>query len=116
MGAGVAGASEQRLPVRRRFEVFEMHMVIYALLKASTRDDALAIGKMVFDRLVGADPYVSTVLDYHVTFDEDNTFITGKARWGDLPTAVAVDSDDGRDLLDRGWEATKEDSSAISTG
>jgi hypothetical protein len=42
MGAGAAGASEQRLPVRRRFEVFEMHMVIYALVEASAHDDALA--------------------------------------------------------------------------
>ena len=33
----------------------------------------------------------------------------GKARWGDLPTAAPVDSDDGQDLLDRGWEATKEE-------
>jgi hypothetical protein len=30
MGAGAAGASEQRLRVRRRCEVFEMHMVIGA--------------------------------------------------------------------------------------
>ena len=86
------------------------------LVKASTRDDALTTGKTLFDRLVGADPHATTVFDYHVTFDEDNTSIAGKARWGDLPTAVAVDSDDGQDLLDRGWEATKEDSSAISTG
>jgi hypothetical protein len=42
MSAGAAGASEQRLPVRRRFEVFEMHMVIYALVEASAHDDALA--------------------------------------------------------------------------
>jgi len=56
MGAGAAGASEQRLPVRRRFEVFEMHMVIYSLVEASTEDEALSTGKTVFDRLVGADP------------------------------------------------------------
>jgi hypothetical protein len=56
MGAGAAGASEQRLPVRRHFDVFEMHMMIYALVEASTHDDALATGKTVFDRLVGADP------------------------------------------------------------
>ena len=33
----------------------------------------------------------------------------GKARWGNLPTAAPVDSDDCQDLLDRGWEATKEE-------
>lgn len=109
MGAGAAGASEQSLPVRRRFEVFEMHMVIYALVEESTHDDALATGKTVFDRLVGADPHAGAVFDYHVTFDEEDTSVAGKARWGELPTAAPVDSDDGQDLLERGWEATKEE-------
>ena len=107
MGADAAGASEQRLPVRRRFEVFEMHIVIYALVEASTHDGALATGKTVFDRLVGADPHAGAVFDYHVTFDEEDTSVAGKARWGELPTAAPVDADDGQDLLERGREATK---------
>ncbi|WP_136591337.1 hypothetical protein [Salinigranum halophilum] len=86
-----------------------MHMVIYALVEASTHDDALATGKSVFDRLVGADPHAVAVFDYYVTFDEEDTSVAGKARWGELPTAVPVDSDDGQDLLERGWEATKEE-------
>jgi len=109
MGAGAAGASEQRLPVRRRFEVFEMHMVIYSLVEASTEDEALSTGKTVFDRLVGADPHAGAVFDYHVTFDEEDTSVAGKARWGELPTAAPVNSDDGQDLLERGWKATKEE-------
>ncbi|GAB7010953.1 hypothetical protein JCM31271_28960 [Halorubrum trueperi] len=95
--------------MRRRFEVFKMHMVIYTLVEASTHDDALATGKSVFARLVGADPDAGAVFDYYVTFDEEDTSVAGKARWGELPTAAPVDSDDGRDLLDRGWEATKEE-------
>ncbi|WP_336361773.1 hypothetical protein [Haladaptatus sp. ZSTT2] len=86
-----------------------MHMVIYALVEASTQNDALATGKTVFDRLVGADPHSSAVFDYYVSFDEENTTVAGKARWGELPTAAPVDSDDGQDLLDQGWEATKEE-------
>ncbi len=107
MGAGAAGASEQRSSVRRRFEVFEMHMVIYALVEESTHDDALATGKTVFDRLVGADQHAGAVFDYYVTFDEEDTSVAGKVRWGELPTAVPIASDDGQDLLERGWEATK---------
>jgi hypothetical protein len=61
MGAGAAGASEQRLPVCRRFEVLRMHMVIYALVEASAHDDSLATGKTVFDRLIGADPHAGAV-------------------------------------------------------
>ncbi|WP_254538648.1 hypothetical protein [Halomarina litorea] len=86
-----------------------MHMVIYTLVEASTHDDALATGKTVFDRLVGADPHAGAVFDYFVTFDEEDTTVAGKARWGDLPTTAPVDSDAGQDLLDRGWEATKEE-------
>ncbi len=32
-----------------------MHMLIYALVEASTADEALAAGKGVFDNLVGVD-------------------------------------------------------------
>jgi len=85
-----------------------MHIVIYTLVEASTHDDALATGKTVFNRLVGADPHASAVFDYYVTFDEEDTSVAGKARWGELPTATPVDSDDGQDLLERGWEATNE--------
>lgn len=106
MGAG-AGRGKSGIPGRRRFKVFEMHMVIYALVEASTHDDALATGKTVFDRLVGTDPHSSAVFDYYVTFDQEDTSVAGKARWGDLPPSTPIDSNDGQDLLDRGWEATK---------
>ncbi|MFC4451112.1 hypothetical protein [Halorussus aquaticus] len=84
-----------------------MHTVIYSLVEASTRDEALATGKTVFDRLVGASLHADAVFDYYVTFDESGTSVAGKARWGDLPVAVPVESDDGQKLLERGWEATK---------
>ena len=72
-------------------QVNEMHMVIYALVDASTEDDALAAGQTVFDRLVEA----STV--------------AGPARWGNLPVAAPIDSDAGQQLLERGWDATEEE-------
>ena len=84
-----------------------MHIVIYTLVEASTRDDAVATGKAVFDRLVGADPHGGAVFDYFVTFDQEGTTVAGKARWGDLPVAARVDSDKGQELLERGWDATK---------
>jgi len=86
-----------------------MHMVIYALVEASTEDEALAAGKAVFNRLVGADPHSTAVFDYFVTFDENDTTVAGKARWGDLPTAAPVNSEDGGELLDQAWNATKEE-------
>ncbi len=32
---------------------------------------------------------------FRVTFDESGTSVAGYARWGDLPVAAPVDSDDG---------------------
>jgi len=87
----------------------QMHMVIYALVEASTEDEALAAGKAVFDRLVGAEPHSRAVFDYFVTFDEEDTSVAGKARWGDLPTAAPINSEEGGELLDRAWKATKEE-------
>jgi hypothetical protein len=84
-------------------------MVIYALVEASTENEALTAGKTVFNRLVGAEPHSCAVFDYFVTFDEEDTSVAGKARWGELPTAAPVASDDGQDLLERGWETTKEE-------
>lgn len=84
-------------------------MVIYALVEASTEDEALATGKSVFDRLVGAEPHSCAVFDYYVTFEEEDTTVAGKARWSDLPTATLVESDEGQELLNRGWDATKEE-------
>ena len=86
-----------------------MHIVIYTLVEASTRDEALSTGKTVFDRLVGAVPHAGAVFDYYVTFDEEDTTVAGKARWGELPVAAPVESDDGQALLDRGWEATEDE-------
>lgn len=84
-------------------------MVIYALVEASTENEALAAGKTVFNRLVGAEPHSCAVFDYFVTFDEDDTTVAGKDRWGDLPTAAPINSEEGGELLDRAWNATKEE-------
>lgn len=84
-----------------------MHMIIYALVAASTHDDAVAAGRQVFSRLVGATPDSGAGFDYFVTFDETDTTVAGTARWGEYPTAAPVDSREGQALLDRGWTATE---------
>jgi len=101
--------STELSPVSRRSEVNQMHMVIYALVEAPTQHDALVEGKAVFERLVGANPHGCAVFDYYVTFDEDETTVAGEARWGDLPTAADINSEEGGELLDRAWNATKEE-------
>jgi hypothetical protein len=83
-----------------------MHQVIYAIVGAQTRDDALGIARGCFDRLVGATAESSAEFDYYVTFDED-VRVAGKARWGELPIVAQLNSTDGRELLAKGWNATK---------
>ena len=85
-----------------------MHQVIHALVDAQTRGDALGVARgSVFDRLVGATRESRREFDYYVTFDEEDTTVAGKARWGDLPVAARLNSEEGRGLLARGWNATK---------
>jgi hypothetical protein len=85
-----------------------MHQVIHAIVDAQTRDDALGVAQgCVFDRLIGATANSSADFDYYVTFDEEGVSVAGKARYGELPVAARLSSDDGRELLARGWEATK---------
>ena len=108
MGAGEVGTGT--LPTQSSaLKMFKMHMVIYALVEASTENEALAAGKAVFNRLVGADLHSPAVFDYFVTFDQEDVTMAGKARWGDLPTAAPVNSGEGGELLERGWNATTED-------
>jgi hypothetical protein len=86
-----------------------MHMLIYALVEASHRDEALAASKSAFDRLTGAGPDCAPVFDYYVTFDQDGTSVAGTARWGELPVAASINSEEGQHLLDRGWQATEQE-------
>lgn len=95
MTAGGTGDADSSRYLRRHAEVNPMHMVIYALVEASTQDEALSAGRAVFDRLVGAVPHAGAVFDYYVTFDEEDTTVAGTARWGDLPVAAPVESEDG---------------------
>jgi len=75
------GVSERRAPMRRRFRGVRDAYGNYALIEASTEDEALSTGTAVFERLVGADPYACAVFDYFVTFDDEDTTVAGKARW-----------------------------------
>lgn len=80
-----------------------MHRLIYAIVEADTRERAISKGKNVFEELIESD---ENLFDYYVTFDRENTKSAGKGRWGDLPTAATVDSQEGKRLIERGWSAT----------
>jgi len=86
-----------------------MHMVIYALVEASTQNDALATGKTVFDRLVGSGSTFIRRVRLLCVLRRGEHDGCGQGSMGRFTGRIPVDSDDGQDLLDQGWEATKEE-------
>ncbi|QIB75316.1 hypothetical protein G3I44_14085 [Halogeometricum borinquense] len=80
-----------------------MHMIIRALVPAGSREEALSNAQTVFEKLVQSGDF-----DYYVTFDheEGEHTVAGRDRWGDVPAAVRADTDEGRELIEEGWDAT----------
>ena len=69
-----------------------LHQLIYALVEAPSRDDALASGNAAFDRLVGVGSDTAAVFDYYVTFDDETASVAGTARWGELPVVASINA------------------------
>lgn len=81
-----------------------MHKVIRAIVYASNEEEALARGTNVFETLVQ-----NGAFDYFATFDQDGEGVAGKDRWGDLPVVAEADSGKGKELIEEGMEATREE-------
>jgi len=79
-----------------------MHMVIGAVVYAHNEEEALNKARNTFERLCGE----GQAFDYYVLFDEDLP-MSGKNRWGNLPTVVRADSPEGKRLIDSRMRATK---------
>jgi len=90
-----------------------MHTIIYAIVIGESRDEALGNAQITFDKLVGATEGGRKVFDYYTTFevDEDEQSpVSGAGRWGNMPKAAPIDTEDGQEMLDNGWENTKQES------
>jgi len=86
-----------------------MHMVIYALVEASSEEEALAKSIEVFEPLMGGIREPGAVFDGLHLFKQTDNEDAREAWRNELPAAAPVDSDDGQNLLERGWKATKEE-------
>lgn len=75
-----------------------MHQLIYALVQAADERQALRAANWVFETVVD-----ETDFDWYQTFETD----APRERWGDeLPVAASVESDQGKEVLGRAWNAT----------
>lgn len=81
-----------------------MHQIMYAIVEAETEEEALSAGNDVFQKLVDCN---HTLFDYYVTFDERKARSAGKGRWDELPAAAKIQSEPGRQLVERGWESVR---------
>lgn len=81
-----------------------MHKVIRIIVYAKTSKEALTKAKELFEKELVPKPF-----DYGAFFDEDKSTVSGKARWGSLPAVTRADSKEGKQLIQEGMRATKQD-------
>jgi hypothetical protein len=82
-----------------------MHSIIRILVFAKNKDAALDKAESILERLCGDDkPF-----DYYTLFRKnDNSPVSGKSRWGNLPAAARADSPKGKRLIDEGMKFTRD--------
>ncbi len=88
-----------------------MHQIIYAIVEAESSDRAFEMAEEIFDGLVGVD-HRNPSFDYYTTFDEEDTTVSGEARFGERPTIASLASDEGSEMFERAkqnqWERFKD--------
>ena len=83
-----------------------MHMVIRAIVYSENEEEALDKAEGVFEGLCGD----GKVFDYYTMFMEnDNSSVSGKARFGGLPAVARADSPEGKHLIDEGMQFTRDE-------
>jgi hypothetical protein len=81
-----------------------MHKVIRIIVFAKTSEEALTKAKELFEKELVPRPF-----DYGAFFDDNESTMSGKARWGSLPAVARADSNEGKQLIQDGIDATKRD-------
>ena len=82
-----------------------MHMVIYAVVPAPSRAEALNVADEVFSGLCGD----GEVFDYYTKFDAPGSTVSGNTRWGNKPGAAKLDTLAGKTMLKQAMDNTIED-------
>ena len=82
-----------------------MHQIIKIICYANSQEEARARAeKILNENLVGED---GQPFDYGTFFDEESS-VSGKSRWGNLPPVVLANSKEGKKYIDEGMKATKD--------
>ncbi len=82
-----------------------MHQIIRIICYAISPEEAREKAETILnENLVGED---GQPFDYGTFFDEESS-VSGKSRWGNLPAVVLANSKEGKKLIDEGMKATKD--------
>ena len=83
-----------------------MHKIIRIIVYSYSPEEARNKAKEILsDRLVQEG---HGVFDYGTLFDDDTSAVSGKSRWGNIPSVILADSLEGKKLIDDGMKFTKE--------
>jgi len=77
-----------------------LHMLIAAIVRADNKTEAKKLAEEVFEDLVDAN-----VFDYYTMFDDE----WAKNRWGECPPVLKLESEEGKELLKRLLDATRDE-------
>lgn len=83
-----------------------MHKVITLIVYAENEDDAVSKADSMLEDMCGE----GRMYDWYSLFTEESKNTTaGIGRWDNLPLVTLANSKIGKELIDEGWNATKEE-------
>lgn len=76
-----------------------MHQIIYVLVRSKDNSQSAALyqAKSALDTIVHER---SNGFDYYTTFDNKDSTVSGKARYGEKPTVTSLDSEEGSEMFE----------------
>ncbi len=82
-----------------------MHIIIRTIVYAENEEQAILDAELVFDKICGE----GKPFDYFTMFrPEDESPVSGKTRWGNIPPVCEAESEEGKKLIEEGITATRE--------
>lgn len=81
------------------------HQIIRIIVYANTKKEALENAIKILEGLIKD----GSLFDYYTLFNDNTAKASGKARWGNLPSAVRLMTKEGIGLVNEGMNATIRD-------
>lgn len=80
-----------------------MHTVIRIIVPARTKQEALDAARTEFENICGE----GKPFDYFTMFDEEGSAVSGRGRYGSIPSALKASTKAGKKMIADGMESTR---------